>query len=59
MKTKIEIKIGKYRSYTCVICRSENDKIVRIQIDGKRAMLRTWICEKCFKRLFAYNNFKF
>ena len=60
LKAKIEVWKAKYSFFICVNCLDSKrlDKIVRIEISSDNRMLRTWLCEKCFKRLFKYDNWK-
>lgn len=60
LETKIEVLKTKYSFFICVNCLDSErlDKIVRIKIDNDNRMLRTWLCEKCFKKLFKYDNWK-
>ena len=58
LKTKIEVLVGKHSSYYCIICSSKVMRIIRIQIDSDNRALRSWLCEKCFKKLFKYDNWK-
>ena len=60
LETKIEVLKTKHSFFICVNCLDSEklDKIVRIKIDNDNRMLRTWLCEKCFKKLFKYDNWK-